>query len=68
MLQRKWTIGVIVKNLAVWFGRIREFMLDPANWALTDRQKEILGNAPMTTGQAATTSAAPGVSRSSATR
>jgi hypothetical protein len=36
---------------------VREFALDPANWALTDRQKEILGSTPMIT--SGNSSAAP---------
>ena len=47
MAQRRDAIVKIVKHLAGHFARVREFALDPANWALTDRQKEILGATPM---------------------
>jgi len=53
MAQRRQAIGNIVKALSSHFGRIREFVLDPANWALTDRQKQVLGDAPMVVPQQA---------------
>jgi hypothetical protein len=47
--QRREAIRSVVKHLAGHFARVREFALDPANWALTERQKEILGSTPMIT-------------------
>jgi hypothetical protein len=42
MAQHQMNIEAIVKRLAGHFQRVREFDMDPDNWALTEKQKQIL--------------------------